>query len=242
MAAPTTSANATMKRIADLTSLIGDHIGWLRRSLELITSCDQSERTHVQAVHPNVITAAVLPRRAAVTVVLMVGFALVTALAAQIRFPLPGTPIAITGQTFGVLLAGVALGSRAGAGSMLLYVTLGAIGLPFFAGGEAGWTYATGATFGYLAGFVVAAWLVGRLAEQRRDRSVRTAIPAFLVGSAAIYTLGVTWLWATVDSIPTLGAALSAGMYPFLVGDLVKAVLAGLVLPAAWFAIDRADR
>ena len=196
----------------------------------------------MQAVHPNVITGVALPRRTATTVALMVGFALLTALAAQIRFPLPGTPIAVTGQTFGVLLAGVALGSRAGAGSMLLYVTLGAIGLPFFAGGEGGWTYATGASFGYLAGFVVAAWVVGRLAEQRRDRSIRTAVPAFLLGSAAVYTLGVTWLWTTVDSIPTLGAALSAGMYPFVAGDIVKAVLAGLALPAAWYAIDRARR
>ena len=231
-----------MKRIADLTSLIDDHIGRFRRSLELITSHDPSERPNVQAVHPNVITGVALPRRATMTVVLMVGFALVTALAAQIRFPLPGTPIAITGQTFGVLLAGVALGSRAGAGSMLLYVTLGAIGLPFFAGGEGGWTHVTGASFGYLAGFIAAAWLVGRLAEQRQDRSVRTAIPAFLLGSAAVYTLGVTWLWATVESIPTLGAALSAGMYPFIAGDIVKAVVAGLALPTAWYAIDRARR
>jgi len=231
-----------MKRIADFTSLIDDHIGRFRRSLEFITGHDPSERPNVQAVHPNVITGVTLPRRTAMTVALMVGFALVTALAAQIRFPLPGTPIAITGQTFGVLLAGVALGSRAGAGSMLLYVTLGAVGLPFFAGGEGGWTYATGASFGYLAGFIAAAWLVGRLAEQRRDRSIRTAIPAFLIGSAAVYTLGVTWLWATVESVPTLGAALSAGMYPFLAGDLVKAILAGLALPAAWYAIDRARR
>jgi len=231
-----------MKRIADLTSLIDDHIGRFRSSLELITSHDPSERPSVQAVHPNVITGVTLPRRATMTVALMVGFALVTALAAQIRFPLPGTPIAITGQTFGVLLAGVALGSRAGAGSMLLYVTLGAIGLPFFAGGEGGWTYATGASFGYLTGFVVAAWLVGRLAEQRKDRSVRTAIPAFLIGSAAVYTLGVTWLWAMVESIPTFGAALSAGMYPFIAGDIVKALLAGIALPAAWYAIDRARR
>jgi biotin transport system substrate-specific component len=231
-----------MKRIAGFTSLIDDHIGRFRRSLEAITGRTPSEGTIVQTVHPNVITGVVLPRRATTTFALMLGFALVTALAAQIRFPLPGTPIAVTGQTFGVLLAGVALGSRAGAGSMLLYVTLGAIGLPFFAGGEGGWTYAGGASFGYLAGFVAAAWLVGRLAEQRRDRSVRTAIPAFLIGSAAVYTLGVTWLWATVDTIPTLGAALSAGMYPFLVGDLVKAVLAGLTLPAAWYAVDRASR
>ena len=189
-----------------------------------------------------VITSAVFPRRVAVTAALVVGFALFTALMAQVVVPLGFTPVPITGQTFAVLLAGVALGSRAGAGSMLLYVTLGAIGLPFFAGGEGGWTHVTGASYGYLAGFIAAAWLVGRLAEQRKDRSVRTAIPAFLIGSAAVYTLGVTWLWATVESIPTLGAALSAGMYPFIAGDIVKAVVAGLALPTAWYVVDRAQR
>ncbi|MGB9358080.1 MAG: biotin transporter BioY [Acidimicrobiia bacterium] len=196
----------------------------------------------MQAVHPNVITGVALPRRAAITVGLMVGFALVTALAAQVRIPLPGTPIAITGQTFAVLLAGAALGSRIGAGSMMIYVALGAIGLPFFAGGQGGWTYATGASLGYLMGFVAAAWLVGRFAEQRKDRSIRTAVPAFLVASAAVYTLGVTWLWATVESIPTLSAALSSGLYPFVAGDLIKAALAGLALPAAWYVVDRSRK
>ncbi|MEN8235237.1 MAG: biotin transporter BioY [Actinomycetota bacterium] len=195
----------------------------------------------MQTVHPNVITGVALPRRAATTAALMLGFALLTALVAQIRIPLPGTPIAITGQTFGVLLAGAALGSRAAAGSMLLYVGLGAVGLPFFAGGAGGWTYATGASFGYLMGFIVAAAVVGRFAEQRKDRVVRTAVPAFLVGSAAVYTLGVTWLWATVDTIPTFGDALRAGLYPFIAGDVIKAVAAGLVLPAAWLVMDRAN-
>lgn len=196
----------------------------------------------MQAVHPNVITGVALPRRAATTVALMVAFALATAALAQLRIPLPGTPIPVTGQTLGVLLAGAALGSRIGAGSMLLYVTLGAIGLPFFAGGEGGLTYATGSTFGYLAGFVVAAWLVGWFAEQRHDRSVRTAIPAFLIGSTVIYTLGVAWLWASVESIPTLSAALDAGFSPFVVGDLAKALLAGLTLPVAWMLTDRLRR
>ena len=196
----------------------------------------------MQALHPDVITGIALPRRAATTAVLVIGFALVTAAAAQVRIPIPGTPIAITGQTFGVLLAGAALGSRAGSASMLLYVALGAIGLPLFAGGEGGWTYATGASFGYLIGFVVAAGLVGRFAEQRHDRTVRTAVPAFLVGSAAVYTLGVTWLWATVDTVPTFGDALQAGFLPFVAGDVVKAVLAGLLLPAAWYLVERANR
>ena len=230
---------AVMKRNADLTGLIVVHIGRYRTSLEVRDGGATNERAIMQAVHPNVITASALPRRAVNTVTLMIGFALLTAIAAQVRIPIPGTPIAVTGQTFAVLLAGAALGSRIGAGSMLLYVALGAVGLPFFAGGEGGWTYATGAAFGYLLGFVAAAWLIGRLAEQRRDRTVLTAIPAFLVGSAAVYTLGVTWLWATVGSIPTLNAALHAGLYPFVAGDLVKAVLAGLLLPAAWMLVDR---
>jgi len=236
-----TRPNTAMKRIADLTSLIVVHIGCYRLLLEAPDGSDPSEGPNMQALHPNVITGVTLPRRAVTTAVLVVGFALITAAAAQIRIPLPGTPIAITGQTFGVLLAGAALGSRAGAGSMLLYVSLGAVRFPFFAGGESGWTYATGASFGYLVGFVVAAGLIGRFAEQRRDRAIRTAIPAFLLGSAAVYTLGITWLWATVDAIPTFGGALSAGLYPFIAGDLVKAVAAGLLLPAAWYVVKRAD-
>ena len=210
--------------------------------LEPITDRYPNEGHIVQAVHPNVITGVALPRRAATTVGLMVGFALLTALAAQVRIPLPGTPIAITGQTFAVLLAGAALGSRIGTGSMMIYVALGAIGLPFYAGGQGGLTYATGASFGYLVGFIVAAWLVGRFAEQSKDRSIRTAIPSFLAASAAVYTLGVTWLWATVESVPTLSAALSAGLYPFVAGDLIKAVLAGLTLPAAWYVVDRSRK
>jgi len=223
-------------------SLIVTNIGPYRSCLEHGTGNVAIERANVQALHSDVIAAGVVPRRAVNTAALMIGFALLTAIAAQIRFPIPGTPIAVTGQTFGVLLAGAALGSRAGAGSIALYVSLGAIGLPFFAGGESGWTYATGASFGYLAGFVVAAWVIGRFAERRHDRSAVTAVPAFLIGSAAVYTLGVTWLWATVDAVPSLGAALGAGLYPFVAGDLVKAVAAGLLLPAAWLLVDKTHR
>ncbi len=181
----------------------------------------------MQALHPNVIGGVALPRKAVTTAVLVVGFALVTAAAAQIRIPLPGTPIAITGQTFGVLLAGAALGvprrRRKHAPLRVARSDRNAV----LRGGQGGWTYATGASFGYLIGFVVAAWLVGRFAEQRRDRVIRTAVPAFLIGSLAVYTLGVTWLWAAVDAIPSFGDALRAGFYPFVAGDIIKAVLAG---------------
>ncbi|HSF87117.1 MAG TPA: biotin transporter BioY [Acidimicrobiia bacterium] len=187
-----------------------------------------------------VLTGAVLPRSAVVTTTLVIGFALLTALAAQIVIPLPFTPVPITGQTFVVLLAGAGLGATAGAASQGLYVLLGAVGLPFYAGGASGWTVARGATGGYLIGFIVAAWIVGALAERRQDRSVLTAIPAFLFGSVLIHLFGVPWLAATLD-VGWMEAA-SLGSVPFIPGDLVKIALAGLLLPAAWKLASAADR
>ena len=166
------------------------------------------------------------------TVAAVVGFALLTALAAQITFVLPWTPVPITGQTFAVLLAGAALGSRRGAASMALYVALGAVGLPFYADGDGGWHVVTGATAGYLAAYPVAAALVGRLAERRNDRSLIESIPAMLAGSAVIYLFGVVWLAHSIDVGAT--EAIELGMTPFLIGDAVKALAAGAVLPAAW--------
>jgi biotin transport system substrate-specific component len=172
--------------------------------------------------------------------VLVVGFALLTALAAQISIPLGFTPVPITGQTFAVLLAGAALGSVRGGASQLLYVALGAIGLPFYSEATGGWDVATGATGGYLIGFVVAAMLVGWMAERGQDRSVVTAIPAFLAGSVVFYVLGLPWL-AHQTGVPFSGPvdgdnALAWGLYPFVLGDVLKATLAGLLLPAAWRA------
>ncbi len=189
----------------------------------------------MQTTYPSRTIANVfVPRTAVNTIILMAGFAILTALAAQIRFHIPGTPVPVTGQTFAVLLAGAALGSRAGAGSQLIYWVMGAIGLPVFAQANGGWEAATGATFGYLFGFIVAAWLVGVLAERGRDRSVRSAIPAFLAGNLVIYAFGVPWLMYSVPSISTIGAALTAGFMPFIAFDAMKIVMAGFALPAAW--------
>ncbi|MDJ0961528.1 MAG: biotin transporter BioY [Acidimicrobiia bacterium] len=194
------------------------------------------------AYQGRVITAVVLPRTATVNAVLVVSFALLTALAAQITIPLPFTPVPITGQTFAVLLAGAALGSRLGATSQGLYWALGATGLPFYADGGGGWQAATGATAGYLAGFIVAAYVVGFLAERQQDRNVATAIPAFLTGSAIIYLFGVGWLWYSVDTFVTAEAAMAAGLTPFIVGDLIKIALAGVLLPTAWKLVGDARR
>ena len=195
-----------------------------------------------------VITGAVLPRTRVVTVVMVVGFAALTAVAAQIRIPLGFTPVPITGQTFAVLLSGAALGATWGAASQLLYVLVGAIGVPVFApaaestgfwAGRGGWEIVTGATGGYLVGFIVAAYAIGFFAEQRQDRKVASAIPAFLAGNLMIYAFGVPWLYLTVDTIASGNEAFLAGFTPFIAGDLIKVALAGLLLPAAWRLADR---
>jgi len=175
-------------------------------------------------------------------VIAVVGFALFTALAAQISIPLGFTPVPLTGQTFAVLLTGGVLGSRRGGLSMLLYVALGAIGLPFYASGDGGWTAATGATAGYLVGFIVAAFVVGLMAEHGQDRKLSTSIPAFVAGSLIIYVFGAGWLAYDLGLPLTAAAgepsAISLGVAPFLVGDIAKALLAGIMLPAAWALVD----
>lgn len=174
--------------------------------------------------------------------VAIVGFALFTALAAQISIPLGFTPVPLTGQTFAVLLAGGVLGANRGALSMVLYMALGAIGLPFYASATGGWSVATGATAGYLVGFIVAAFVVGKMAEHGQDRKLSTSLPAFLAGSIIIYAFGATWLAFKLNLPLTAAAgepsAIAYGVAPFLVGDVVKALLAGAILPAAWILAE----
>jgi biotin transport system substrate-specific component len=162
----------------------------------------------------------------------VIGFALFTGLAAQWKIYLPFTPVPITGQTMAVLLSGAALGMRAGAASQLVYIGLGAVGLPLFADASSGFHVLVGPTAGYLAGFVVAAALIGRLAEAKADRRVLSAVPAFAVGSIAVYVFGVIGLMITLGW--GLAEAVGKGVIPFLIGDALKAIAAGLILPAAW--------
>jgi biotin transport system substrate-specific component len=157
--------------------------------------------------------------------------ALFVAALAQVKILLPFTPVPLTGQTFGVLLVGATLGSKRGAASMALYMALGALGLPVFAGGESGMAYLSGATLGYLVGFVIAAYAMGLLAERGLERSVRTSLIPFLVGTLIIYTCGVAWLTVVLGSF---SESIAAGLLPFLFGDAIKLIAAALVLPAAW--------
>jgi biotin transport system substrate-specific component len=157
--------------------------------------------------------------------------ALFVAVLAQIKIPLPFTPIPLTGQTFAVLLIGAVLGSARGAASMVLYMVVGALGLPVFAGGASGVPYLTGATLGYLAGFAMAAYVIGLLAERGFERSVRTSLLPFLLGTLIIYACGVSWLAVILGSV---SKAIAAGVIPFLAGDAIKLIAAAFVLPVAW--------
>jgi biotin transport system substrate-specific component len=130
-----------------------------------------------------------------------------------------------------VLLTGALLGSRLGVASMILYLVMGAVGLPFFAGGAHGLHVVFGATGGYLLGFVVADLVVGRLAERRWDRSLRRSLPAMVAGEAVIYAFGLLGLGLALHWPANL---LQLGLLPFLVGDAIKLVAAALLLPAAW--------
>jgi len=188
-----------------------------------------------------VISQRVLPRSRVTSVLLVVGAAAVTALAAQWEIHLPFTPVPITGQTFAVLLTGAALGMNLGASGQLVYVAAGAFGLPVFAGGAAGWEAARAVgTTGYLIGFIVAAAVVGHMAERRQDRTFPTMFTAFILGSFVIYFFGVIGLMLTFDM--TVNEAIVAGVVPFVIGDLIKGAAAGLLLPGAWRLVGEYPR
>ncbi|MGH8828751.1 MAG: biotin transporter BioY [Jiangellaceae bacterium] len=163
---------------------------------------------------------------------LVVGAAGFTALMAQIAFPVPGSPVPVTGQTLAVMLAGATLGVGRGVAAMLLYLIVGMVGVPVFSDGSGGVSVVFGATGGYLIGFVVAAAAMGWAASRGWDRSPLKAIPVFLIGQVIVFGIGVPWL-AVVAHLDA-GAAIAAGFTPFIVGGLVKGAIASALLPAAW--------
>lgn len=170
------------------------------------------------------IRPASLPARAAAVVL---GSVLV-ALCARIEIPLPFTPVPVTGQTFAVVLVGMALGARSGALSLLLYLAEGAAGLPVFSGGGAGVGHLFGPTGGYLVGFVASAASAGALCERGWDRRALTTFAAMLLSS--VWVFGFGWL-GLLRFVPGPIDALQAGVLPFLPGDLLKCALAAGLLP-----------
>lgn len=170
-------------------------------------------------------------------IALVIAGALLIYLTARVWVPVPGTPVPMTLQNFGVLVVGGALGLKRGGLATILYVLLGLVGLPFFAEGKGGLQVIVGATGGYIIGFVVAASLVGRLAELGWDRRLGGALGATALGSLVIYLIGVPWFAFVTNR--TLAEGIADGLMPFLVGDIIKLVAAALVFPAAWWVVGR---
>lgn len=181
---------------------------------------------------------------AAFAVTAVVAGSLIIAGLAQLSIRLPFTPVPITGQTLGVLLVAASLGPALGTASIGLYLLEGAIGLPFFAEGRHGLSVlgVASATGGYLWGFVLAGAMVGWLSRRGWDRSIRSSIGAMFIGEVIIYAFGVPWLVAALDV--SLNKGLALGLYPFVIGDTMKLLVAAGVLPAVWklsrrYAADR---
>lgn len=184
-----------------------------------------------------VLADRVLPRSLGTDAALVGGGAALTAALAQVAVPL--WPVPITGQTLAVLLVGASLGATRGALSMVLYALVGALGAPIFSEASSGTTVLFGATGGYIAGFVLAAALTGWLAQRRWERGLLRGMLAFVAGSAVVFLVGLPWLKATLGL--SWSQTLAAGLYPFVIGGLIKAVIAALVLRGAWALVDRAD-
>jgi biotin transport system substrate-specific component len=186
------------------------------------------------------VLADVLPGARVRDAALVTGAALLTALLAQVSIPVAGSPVPITGQTLAVVLTAAALGPARGLAGQALYLLLGAVGLPFYSDASGGFHVVTGATGGYLVGFLPAAYLIGLAARQGQDRRITRALPLFALGQLVIFAVGVPWL----AIVANLGAAeaVSEGFTPFVVGGIVKAVLAGVALPGAWWMVRKADR
>jgi len=173
-------------------------------------------------------------------IILIAAGTALTAILAQIAIPL--WPVPITGQTFSVLFVGATLGVTRAALSMVLYLAIGLLGLPVFAP-QADGSHVTGLaallgpTGGYLIGFILAAAFVGFLAQREWDRKWLRTLLAFVGGTVLIYAVGLPWLFVALTNLHVphaLQATLTGGLYPFLIGDAIKAILAAVILPLVW--------
>ncbi|MCB2134932.1 MAG: biotin transporter BioY [Rhodobacteraceae bacterium] len=179
------------------------------------------------------LSKALIPSQTLLSRALMVlGGSLFIALAAQVSIPM--IPVPMTLQTLAILIVGLTFGARMGAMTLIAYLAEGAAGLPVFANGHAGLAYMAGPTAGFLAGFVLMAWIAGA-ATDRGAKSFLAMAGVALIASAAIYIPGLVWPALVMGkSVPDL---LSGWMLPFLAGDAIKAVLAALVVTGGWAAL-----
>lgn len=167
-------------------------------------------------------------------IVLAIAGSLLVALAAQINIPM--VPVPMTLQTLAVLAIGAAFGARLGAVTLTLYALEGAVGLPVFAQMKAGAAIITGPTGGYIIGFILAAAVVGYLAEQGWSRNFVKMIVASLLGAIVLYVPGLVWLHQFANG---WAQTFEWGITPFIYGDILKAIIAALGFQAAWMGVNK---
>lgn len=166
------------------------------------------------------------------TLAIVAGALLVVA-GSKIYIPLPFTPVPVTAQTLSVLLVGSMFGSRLAPLSILLYLMMGMVGLPVYAESASGIQYLLGPTAGYLIGFIFAAYFVGKLSEKGWDRTVVKSLPIMFLGQLLVFVPGLLWLATFVG----FESVLEKGFYPFVIGGIVKMLLAGTSSALLWRCI-----
>jgi biotin transport system substrate-specific component len=171
----------------------------------------------------------------------LAGVALVALLA---KVSVPMWPVPITGQTLGVILVGAALGPRRGAASLFTYMLVGLAGVPVFAGVAAGPAYVLVPSFGFILGFIPAAFVAGWFAQRAWDRRPLLAFLGFAAASAIPFLVGIPYMALILASTQeiTLGYVLQAGLYPFIIGGVIKAAIAAVAIPVAWAGVHAVDR
>ena len=180
------------------------------------------------------LAVAVLPRIEEsiwVKIILAIVGSVLLAVSAKVQIPF--WPVPMTMQTFVVLVLGMVYGSRLGVATLGLYLAEGAVGLPVFATGS-GVSYLIGPTGGYLAGFVLAVFVTGHLANRGWDRNMVKTLITMLAGTLFIFTPGILWLSTFIG----FEKALTAGLTPFLLSESLKIALAVLIMPLIWKRIS----
>lgn len=185
-----------------------------------------------------VLADRIFSRSIVTDVILIAAGAGLTAIAAQLAVPL--WPVPITGQTLAVLIVGSSLGALRGALSMVLYALIGIAGVPVFSDATQGFSVVAGPTGGYIIGFIFAAAVTGWLAQRQWDHRLLKGFVAFSVGTLATFAIGLPWLAASLNL--SLEQTLQAGLYPFILGGIIKAALAAGFIRFAWLNVDRFDR
>lgn len=186
--------------------------------------------------------ATVFPRSTALThATFIVGGTLFIAALAQIAVPVPGSPVPVTGQTLAVYLIGTTYGTRLGFATFATYLLAGIAGAPVFAAATGAVSHGiarlTGATGGYLIGMLVATFVLGALADRKADQKFKTSFPALTLGSAIVFAFGLIWLKTSLEL--SWAATISAGLTPFIFGELLKIAITATSLPLIWRKISQ---